>query len=65
MYEHGKGVTPDFVQAYKWYHLGGMNGEHLGAQSRDELAARMTPAQIAEAQQLAKEWMVGRRYLSR
>lgn len=23
MYEHGYGVTQDFVQAHKWYNLGG------------------------------------------
>ena len=62
MYEGGRGVTQDLVQAYKWYNLGGTNGETMGIQSRDELAKRMTPAQIHEAQQLTKEWMAGAHY---
>ena len=55
MYEKGQGVTQDYVQAHMWYNLataGGLNIREL----RDFLAEKMTPAQIAEAQKLAREW---------
>jgi hypothetical protein len=56
MYKNGLGVPQDFIHAHKWYNLAGANGEKFGTESRDQLAERMTPAQIAEAQQLAREW---------
>ena len=56
MYEHGNGVTQDFVLAHKWYILGAANGDKLGAALRDVLAKRMTPAQLFQAQQRAREW---------
>ncbi|MEO6307504.1 MAG: tetratricopeptide repeat protein [Nitrospiraceae bacterium] len=55
MYERGNGVTKDFILAHKWYILGAANGDKLGAEFRDALAKRMTPAQIFKAQQLALE----------
>jgi uncharacterized protein len=56
MFERGDGVPQDYVQAYMWYTLGAANGAKRGAALRDALAKRMTPDQIAEAQQLAREW---------
>jgi TPR repeat protein len=56
MYERGDGVEQDYVQAYMWYNLGTANGANPGALRRDALAKRMTPEQIAEAQQLVREW---------
>jgi TPR repeat protein len=56
MYEHGNGVTKDVVQAQKWYILGAARGDKLGAELRDALAKQMTPAQLFQAQQLAREW---------
>jgi TPR repeat protein len=56
MYERGNGVTQDVVLAYKWYILGAANGDKLGAELRDALAKQMTPAQIFQAQQRAREW---------
>jgi uncharacterized protein len=43
-------VPQNFVQAHKWFQLAG------SSLYRDTLAAKMTPAQIAEAQKLAREW---------
>jgi TPR repeat protein len=57
MYERGNGVTQDVVLAHKWYILGAANGDKLGTELRDALAKRMTPAQIFQAQQRAREWM--------
>jgi len=56
MYEDGQGVPHDFFQAHKWYNLAATNGDMPAAELRDALAKQMTPAQIAEAQKLAREW---------
>ena len=56
MYDDGHGVPKDFVQAHKWYNLAAVNGDKPAAELRDALAKQMTPAQIAEAQKLAREW---------
>jgi TPR repeat protein len=57
MYYQGEGVIEDFVEAYKWALLAGMNGQDV-AKFKQFIAAKMTPAQIAEAQNLAKEFVV-------
>src|SRR5215472_7226449 len=56
MYVQGRGVLQDFIQAHMWYNVSAAQGETRSAEARDALAQRMTPAQIAEAQQLAREW---------
>ncbi|WP_455245551.1 tetratricopeptide repeat protein [Petrachloros mirabilis] len=56
MHEQGRGVLQDFIQAHKWYNLSAARGEESSAAAREALATRMTPAQIAEAQRLAREW---------
>ena len=55
-YLFGLGVPQDFVAAYMWLNLAVAQG-HVGmADRRDEIARRLTPAQLAEAQKLAREW---------
>ncbi len=61
LYEHGKGIPQDFIQAHKWYNLAGVNGDEIADKDRDLLARRMTPAQIVEAQKLAREWKPGKK----
>jgi len=56
LYDDGDGVPQDFVQAHKWYSLAVANGNKHAAAYRDMLARQMTPAQIAEAEKLAREW---------
>ncbi len=56
LYANGYGVPQDFVQAHKWYNLAAANGAEVAGLRRDTLAKQMIPAQIAEAQQLAREW---------
>ncbi|MEE8141682.1 MAG: sel1 repeat family protein, partial [Planctomycetota bacterium] len=56
MYSEGQGVLQDYVQAHMWVNLAAVQGKESYWESRDKLAERMTPAQIAEAQQLAREW---------
>jgi uncharacterized protein len=56
MYFFGKGVPQDYVSAHMWSNLAAAGGNKDAAKSRDAVAAMMTPAQIAEAQKLAREW---------
>ena len=56
MYSIGQGVTLDLVQAHMWYNLAAAQGKKDTGELRDLLAKQMTPAQIAEAQKLAREW---------
>jgi TPR repeat protein len=61
MYALGQGVPKDLVRAHMWLNLAGarkrLGGvEEESRRKRDELARQMTPAQIAEAQRLAREW---------
>ena len=56
MYAQGRGVLQNFIEAHKWYNLSAAHGELRSVEARDALAKQMTPAQIAEAQRLAREW---------
>jgi TPR repeat protein len=61
MYSSGDGVPQDYVQAHQWFNLAAATSttpsEHDQAvQARDRIAAKMTPAQVADAQKLAREW---------
>ena len=55
-YDNGLGVPQDKVRAYMWFSLSATQGREGAAAFRDLIARRMTPAQIAEAQKLAREW---------
>jgi uncharacterized protein len=52
----GQGVPQDHVLAHMWFNLAAVGGDKDAVKGRDILAAQMTPAQIAEAQKLAREW---------
>ena len=56
MYDLGRGVAQDYVQAHKWFNLSAASGDADAMKFRDDAAAKMTPAQIAEAQRLASAW---------
>jgi len=56
MYADGKGVPKDLVQAHLWFNLAGARGLAAARGFREQAAEKMTPAQIAEAQRLAREW---------
>ncbi|MFP6829649.1 MAG: hypothetical protein VCC36_11540, partial [Gammaproteobacteria bacterium] len=61
MYAEGRGVVQDYVQAHMWRNVAAsrQTGEErkMSADARDALAGLMTPAQLAEAQRLASEWV--------
>jgi hypothetical protein len=46
----GDGVPKDYVQAYMWFSLAGIDQEIVQA------AEKMTPAQIEQAQRLTTAW---------
>ncbi len=61
MYDNGRGVPQDYVQAHMWYNLAAsrfLRGENrdLAVKYRDIVAKMMTPAQISKSQKLAREW---------
>ena len=63
MYDAGRGVLQDYVLAHKWYNLAASHyatwEADIGAsaaRNRDRLTTRMTSAQIAEAQKMARDW---------
>ncbi len=61
MYKSSQGVTQDYVQAYIWFNIAASSfppGEDcdIAVKNRDIVAKKMTPAQISEAQKLAREW---------
>lgn len=56
IFELGRGVPTDYVKAYAWYDLAAAQGWKSASDSREEIAKKMTPAQIAEGERLASEW---------
>lgn len=63
MYDYGRGVLQDYVQAHKWYNLAAARSTKWEAEigtsavsNRDRLTAKMTPSQVADAQKMAREW---------
>ena len=57
MYAEGRGVRQDYVPAHMWFSLAAAQGEQRAAKNLTEMAERrMTPAQINEAQKLARDW---------
>ncbi len=56
MYERGIGdVSQSNTQAHMWFNLAALQGFEPAAISRDEIAERMTPEEIAEAERLTAE----------
>ena len=61
MYFKGEGVAQDYAAAHMWFNLAAARlppGEvrEMAVKNRDLVEKRMTPAQVAEAQRLAREW---------
>jgi len=60
-YGLGQGVPQDLAQAHMWLNLAASRFPYgvkrdISVKSRDDVAKVMTPAQIAEAEKLAREW---------
>jgi hypothetical protein len=60
MYTKGQGVPQGYVLAHMWISLAALESEgttrNEALKNMDHVASIMTPAQVAEAQNLAREW---------
>jgi hypothetical protein len=56
MYAEGLGVPQDYVRAYMWFSLSAAQGEQRAVKKLEMVESKMTPAQISEAQKLARDW---------
>jgi TPR repeat protein len=56
LYAEGRGLPQDYVLAHMWANLAASTGNETARENRDNIADRMTPEQIAEAQRLACAW---------
>ena len=61
MYDNGLGVPQDYAQAHMWFNFAASSfppgkDRDKALKERDRVAKKMTPAQISEAQKLAREW---------
>ena len=57
MYWAGRGVNKDKVQTYMWLSIAVGGGSVLMGKHLRRVAAAMTPAEIAEAERLARDWV--------
>jgi len=60
-YNNGQGISRDYVQAHMWFSLAAVSGSdgkrrEMAVKNRDMVSAKMSPAQILEAQALARDW---------
>lgn len=56
MYAEGRGVGKDNVLAHMWFSLSAAKGYQQGITNRNLVAESMTPAQLLQAETLAREW---------
>lgn len=62
MYETGVGVTKNVTLAHMWFNIASVNAigakdQRMYGEWRDHLEAKMTAEDVAEAEQLASEWI--------
>jgi uncharacterized protein len=55
-YFTGDDVPQDYVQAYLWWSLAAAHGDADAGKDRDNVAGKMTPAQIEQAKALVAAW---------
>ncbi len=56
MYAEGRGVPQDYVRAHMWFSLAAAQGVQRAVKTLNMAERKMTPAQITEAQKLARNW---------
>jgi hypothetical protein len=56
MYYNGEGFPQDYISAQMWFYLAAAGGRQDAERNRDAATAKMTPAQIAEAQRRVAAW---------
>jgi TPR repeat protein len=58
LYSTGRSAPPDFLAAHKWFNLSAQRGNKTAARLRSEMAAEMSPSDVASAQRAAREWVL-------
>ena len=56
-YYIGEGVAEDYVMAHMWWNIAAANGHESARANKDILVKKMSPSQIAKAQEMARECM--------
>ena len=57
MCAYGDGVPQDYVDAYTWSNLAAAQGDTIASENRDYIVRFMIPEQVAEAQQLTRNFV--------
>lgn len=58
-YSCGTGGAPvDLIEAHMWFNLAALVGSEEGQHCRAEIAEEMTAREIAQAQRLARDWIL-------
>ena len=55
-YDQGRGVPQDYAVAHMWFNLAAARSHPAAAEYRNKVGERMSSAQLAEAQKMAREW---------
>ena len=53
-----EGVSCDMIEAHKWFNLAASKGHEEAAWCRADISEEMNAREIAEAQKLAREWLL-------
>jgi TPR repeat protein len=61
MYALGWAVETDLIEAYKWFELAASNGLELAQSNRAFVANMLSPGEIEEAEQRARDWTLAQR----
>lgn len=57
IYNEGQeGILQNYITAHMWFNLAAASGHESAKSMRNEIARKMTPNQIADAQNLASKW---------
>ena len=56
-YSVGQSVETDLIAAHKWFNLAAMKGSQEAVQLRQEIAANMSPVEVAAALRAARDWL--------
>ena len=56
MYDKGQGVPQDYVLAHMWFSLASTKGIKKAIEKRNSAESKMSPAQIAKAQEMVRNW---------
>lgn len=56
-YAVGNSVPADLIAAHKWFNIAALKGCSEAIRLRQEIAANMSPSEIAAAQRAARDWL--------